>query len=84
MSKPSDNPSGQPIGGQWAQQQKRGLANQEANASGTHRQLSDVEQKQLEEELIRETEDASEASGGAGDPQASRLEPEKQGGIGGP
>jgi hypothetical protein len=84
MSKPSDNPSGQPIGGQWAQQQKRGLAKQEATAPGSHRQLSDTEQKELEEQLARDAENTSETPGGAGDPQASRLEPEKQGGIGGP
>jgi hypothetical protein len=29
MSKPGENPSGQPVGGQWAQQQKKGMEKQQ-------------------------------------------------------
>jgi hypothetical protein len=88
MSKPSDQPSGQPIGGQWARQQKQGMAKQEttkqdqaANPQDTHRQLSDEEQRKLEQDS---DDDSPRNAGGAGNPQASPLEPEKQGGIGGP
>jgi hypothetical protein len=91
MSKPSDQPSGQPIGGQWAQQQKQGIAKQDpaSNAQGTRSQLSEEEQRKLEEDVAQESaqqsdDDTPSDAGGAGNPQASRLEPEKQGGIGGP
>jgi hypothetical protein len=94
MSKPSNHPSGQPIGGQWAQQQKQGMSKQDqaSNATGTHHQLSDEEQRKLEQDVAQESAqesaqppaDTRPDAGGAGNPQASRLEPEKQGGIGGP
>lgn len=57
MSKPSENPSGQPVGGQWAKQQKQGVQKQEqAGSAGSHPQLSDEEQKRLEQEVVDETE----------------------------
>jgi hypothetical protein len=90
MSKPDEHPSGQPISGQWAEQQKQGMAKQEkaSNAQGTHRQLTDEEQRKLEQDVAQETTqqsaDTPGDAGGAGNPRASRLEPEKQGGIGGP
>ena len=74
MSKPSDSPSGQPIGGQWAKQQKQGMANQDGAATGqsTHPQLSDEQQKKLEEEVARETESSEREVAGDGDPQKTR------------
>jgi hypothetical protein len=39
MSRPSDKPSGQPVGGQWAKQQKKGMEKQQsANQSNTGQQ----------------------------------------------
>jgi hypothetical protein len=39
MNRPSDKPSGQPVGGQWAQQQKKGLEKQQsAGQSSTGQQ----------------------------------------------
>ena len=58
MSKPSENPSGQPIGGQWAKQQKVGVQKQEHDASAGHPQLSDEEQKKLEQEVVDAGDDA--------------------------
>jgi len=55
MSKPSENPSGQPIGGQWAKQQKQGVQKQEQGGSAAgHPELSDEEQKKLEQEVVDE------------------------------
>jgi hypothetical protein len=80
MSKPSDQLSGQPIGGQWAQQQKQAMAKQEtakqapaSNPRGTHRQLSDEKQRKLEEDVAQETAQQSDDAtprdaGGAGSP----------------
>ena len=57
MSKPSENPSGQPIGGQWANEQKQGVQKQEqAGSAALLPQLSDEEQKKLEQEVVDETE----------------------------
>jgi hypothetical protein len=81
MSKPSENPSGQPIGGQWAQQQKQGVQKQEEGGSAaSHPQLSDEEQKKLEQEVV----DASVQDEGEDDAETPALMPEKQGGIAGP
>ncbi len=90
MSKPGEHPSGRPIGGQWAQQQKQGMARQEqaSGTQGAHGRLTDDEQRKLEQDVAQETAqqsaDTPSDAGGAGNPQASPLEPEKQGGIGGP
>jgi len=97
-----------PMGGQWAEQQKKGMEKQEQSAlfAEKHPPLSDEEQKKLEEDVVRETAQAEEGDegtpdktagqvayadgqkkpteGGAGKPQISPMEPEKQGGIGGP
>jgi hypothetical protein len=81
MSEPSENPSGQPIGGQWANQQKQGMQKREqASAAASHPQLSDEEQKKLEQEVI----DSSEQDVGEGATETTGLAPEKQGGIAGP
>ena len=74
MSKPSENPSGQPIGGQWAQQQKQGLEKQEQGSSvASHPQLTDEDQKKLEQEVA----DASVQEEGEDD--ATTVPPEKAG-----
>lgn len=76
MSKPSENPSGQPIGGQWAKEQKQGVQKQEqAGSAALLPQLSDEEQKKLEQEVVDEAK--QEAGDGASDTPA--LAPEKQG-----
>jgi hypothetical protein len=81
MSKPSENPSGQPIGGLWAKEQKQGVQKQEqAGTAGLLPQLSDEEQKKLEQEVVDEAE--QEAGEDATD--TPTLAPEKQGGIAGP
>ena len=81
MSKPSENPSGQPIGGQWAKQQKQGMQKQEqAGAAASHPQLSDEEQKKLEQEVVT----SSEQDEGKGETESRTVTPEKQGGITGP
>ena len=75
-------------------------------SSERHRTLSDEEQRKLEQDVVRETEEEGSGDertpdkpigqvayadgqkkqneGGAGKPAVSNLEPEKQGGIGGP
>ena len=81
MSKPSENPSGQPIGGQWAKQQKEGIQKQEqAGPAASHPQLSDEEQKKLEQEVVA----SSEQDEGKGETESRTVTPEKQGGIAGP
>jgi hypothetical protein len=81
MSKPSENPSGQPIGGHWAQQQEQGLKKQEQGKSApSHPQLSDEEQKKLEDEVAK----ASIQNEGEDDAETTTLLPEKQVGIAGP
>jgi hypothetical protein len=81
MSKPSENPSGQPIGGQWANQQKQGMQKQEqAGAPASHPQLSDEEQKKLEQEVVA----SSEQDEGKGTKESPALNPEKQDGTAGP
>ncbi len=81
MSKPSENPSGQPIGGHWAQQQKQGLKKQEQGGSApSHPQLSDEEQKKLEEEVV----DASVQNEGEDADETPAIDSEKQGDIAGP
>jgi hypothetical protein len=37
MSKPDKHPSGQPVGGQWAQQQKKGMEKQQQGGGGAGR-----------------------------------------------
>ena len=61
MNKSNEKPGGQPVPGQWAKQQKKGMEKQQ---QGENRQKGQ--------------------QGGAGEPQTTPLEPEKQGGIGGP
>jgi hypothetical protein len=96
-----------PMGGQWAEQQKKGMEKQEADqaAAERHPTLSDEDQQKLEEDVARDTSEEVEAgedrtpdqvigqvahadgkrqTGGAGEPQTSHMEPEKQGGISGP
>jgi hypothetical protein len=81
MSKPNENPSGQPIGGQWAKEQKQGVQKQEqAGTAGLLPQLSDEEQKKLEQEVAEE----AEREGGDDAADTPALAPEKQGGIAGP
>ena len=105
---PADHQNERLMGGQWAEQQKKGMQKQEAaqQSSERHRRLSDEEQRKLEQDVVRETEEEGSGDertpdkpigqvayadgqkqqneGGAGKPAASNLEPEKQGGIGGP
>ena len=104
---PEDHQKERPMGGQWAEQQKKGMQTQQQaqHSAGTHRTLSDEEQRKLEEEVVRETEQEATSdertpgqpigqvayaegqkpqAGGAGEPQTSKTEPEKQGGISGP
>ena len=95
-----------PARGQWAEQQKKGMQNQQQTqqSPNSHPTLSDGEQRKLEEDVVRETEESEgdertpdkpigqvayadgqkRQTGGAGEPQSSPTEPEKQGGIGGP
>jgi hypothetical protein len=80
MNKPSENPSGQPIGGQWVKEQKQGMQKQEqTGATGLLPQLSDEEQKKLEQEVADETEKEA-----GDDADVTALAPEKGGGIAGP
>jgi hypothetical protein len=103
---PDEHQKERPMGGQWAEQQKKGMQKQQKQQSSeSHRPLSDEEQRKLEEDVVRETEQESSGDertpdktigqiayadgqkqqpGGAGEPQASKMEPEKQRGIGGP
>jgi hypothetical protein len=61
MSKPHENPSGQPIGGQWAEQQKQGMQKQDqAGSTATHPQLSDEQQKKLEQAVVDSVQDEGE------------------------
>jgi hypothetical protein len=118
----TDKPSGQPVGGAWAQQQKDGMKKQEQakkestapsadpnksrgeltegrpepepNQSATGRQAQRRElssaatgDERTPDKTIGEVKYAGSPDrrqGGAGEPEASSLEPEKQGGIGGP
>jgi hypothetical protein len=68
-NQPASQPSGQPIGGAWAQQQKKGMEKQQGQKAPTR----DLPKAQ-----------GDHPQGGAGDAHATPREPEKQGGIGGP
>ena len=61
-------PKNSPAGGQWAEQQK----------------IADEKQKRRPKETSAGQGSNEEQEGGAGKPQSSPMEPEKQGGIGGP
>ena len=80
----TDKPSGQPVGGAWAQQQKEGLKKQEQAKKESTAPSADPNKSRGELTEGRPEPDADQREGGAGKPQASSLEPEKQGGIGGP
>ena len=73
------------VGGQWAQQQKEGLKRQEKGAKENEARRvveggeADRQSQQQQGEKL-----PGKQQGGAGEPQTSKLEPEKQGGIGGP
>ena len=104
---PVDQQNALPMGGQWAQQQKAGIKKQEEaqQSAESHRDLSDEEQRKLEQDVVRDTQEEGSGDdrtpdkpigqvayadgqkrgdGGAEEPQTTPLEPEKQGGIGGP
>jgi hypothetical protein len=95
------------MGGQWAEQQKAGMKKQEQaqQSAERHHDLSVEEQRTLEEDVVRETQEGGSGDdrtpdkpidqvayadgqkrldGGAEEPQTSPMEPENQGGIGGP
>jgi hypothetical protein len=63
-----------PSSGQWADQQRKGMKKQK-----------EVE-KQNQQQNAQKTDAGhqQDQQGGAGAPQTTKLEPEKQGGIGGP
>jgi len=86
---------GQPSQGQWAEQQKQALEKQAPNTKqqgGQHVTEGGKQQQQgddrMPEKPIGQIAYADgqkpKTDGGAGKPQTSPLEPEKQGGIGGP
>jgi hypothetical protein len=62
-------PKNIPAGGQWAEQQKIAAEKQKKQPSKGARPMEKNSNKQ---------------EGGSGKPQSTPLEPEKQGGIGGP
>ena len=65
-----DHQKERPMGGQWAEQQKKGMQKQTEVAKQNQQQGQNDPNRQRQ--------------GGAGEPQTSPMEPEKQGGIGGP
>lgn len=81
-------------GGQWAEQQKKGLKKQaEAEKHNQQKAQNDPNRQQQGDERTPDQPigqvayadgQKQQLSGGAGEPETSRLEPEKQGGIGGP
>ena len=81
MTNPSKTPSGQPLPGQWGQQQKQGVAKQQQQSG----QLPATKQQSgshVDENSGKQQD--GKPQGGTGKPQTSPLEPENQGGIGGP
>lgn len=93
----SGAPGGSALPGAWGQQQKAGLEKQarqaKENAQGNRQ--ADQQQSQGDDRTpdkqIGQVAYAGDTAnpgnkqqGGAGEPQATPLEPEKQGGIGGP
>lgn len=95
---PSKAPSGAALPGAWGQQQKAGLEMQDRhakeNAQGNRqpdqRQQSQGDDRTPDQQIgqVAYANNAANAEnkqqGGAGEPQTTPLEPEKQGGIGGP
>ena len=63
-------PKNTPAGGQWAEQQKIADEKQKQRPKGTPQ--------------TNQSNDQDSQQGGAGEPQTTPLEPQKQGGIGGP
>jgi hypothetical protein len=61
-----------PSSGQWAEQQRKGMKKQEAEKQNRQQNAQNPDSKNQQQQ------------GGAGAPQTTKLEPEKQGGIGGP
>ena len=95
---PSGAPGGASLPGAWGQQQKAGVEKQHQhareNAQG-NRQSGQKQESQGDDRTpdkqIGQVAYADKAArpnkkqqGGAGEPQTTPLEPEKQGGIGGP
>lgn len=88
------NPAGAPVPGSWAQQQKNGLERQRQHATenetgsgagGDERGRSQSQgEDRTPDRRIGQIAHADHQTGGAGEPQTTALEPEKQGGIGGP
>ena len=90
---PEDHGKERPSGGQWAQQQKQGMEKQSQQQGGQHK--SEGQQQQGDERTPDQPigqvayadgrkKQQKPDDGGAGQPEISKLEPEKQGGIGGP
>ena len=61
-----------PSSGQWADQQRKGMKKQKEA------------EKQNRQQNAQNRDAGNQQQGGAGAPQTTKLEPEKQGGIGGP
>jgi hypothetical protein len=62
-----------PSSGQWAEQQRKGMKKQK-----------EAEKQNRQQNAQNPDTGNQEQQGGAGAPQTTKLEPEKQGGIGGP
>ena len=90
----TDKPKGP---GQWGQQQKHGVQKQQGGERpDTNQQVNRDNKVALSPSpgddrtpdqtigQIAYAENSGQREGRAGEPQASKLEPEKQGGIGGP
>ena len=56
---PVDRQNALPTGGQWAKQQKAGMKKQEEaqQSAESRHNLSDEEQRKLEEDVVRQTQD---------------------------
>jgi hypothetical protein len=62
-----------PSSGQWAEQQRKGMKKQQ-----------DAEKQNRQQSAENPDSENQHQQGGAGAPQTTKLEPERQGGIGGP
>lgn len=77
------NPAGAPVPGSWGRQQKEGLEKQDKNALENQARRGAEGGAETDDPEMQKDQAPLQPTGGAGEPATTKLESEKQGGIGG-